>query len=311
MVRAHETGDELLSSALVCLFHVEEKTWAFISLVQKKKRANTTTRYWYTDVSMIILRRKRSTKASSSSSSSWECCHCAMQGVRRACDVELFLDPMYTYCAVPLSYLSGKEEGYGMQLQKRNSSLIRITSYGANPVKLEAQPRKWIGNNSILVDMIHANLIQNPKKISYTLGPAAALTAISCKGCVYFCALNAGNEGLMMRLSIDSSQGTQIVSGQNSDTHIVPSKTQSIVLVLASDGHHQTQTINFGFQTDVCHEKLSFGQKFAYKGIRSRVALSLAGELLCREVADMQQGYQNCKGTLDERLWECTMNGYK
>ncbi len=247
---------------------------------------------------MIILQRKSDDEA-------WKCCKCVLQGVQRACDVELFLDPMNQYCAVPISYLSGKEElEYGLKVQKRKASMIRITSYSANIVELQARRRGSIGSK-MLIDIIHRQLIKEHKKVTYALGPNAVLMVTSCDGCAYFCALNAGDKGLMMRLTVESSQGTEIACGQNNDTHIVPSKSQMIVLILINDGHHSTQNIDFRYQVDSCREttSISLKEKALYNGVRSRVDLTLSGELLCRETGS-QSGYKSGKGTMDERLWE-------
>ena len=101
-MKLHQTRDVLFSCSLVYLCQVKERTWAFVSLVQKKKRANATTQFWYTDLSIIVLKRK--------GEGNWEKHQCYLQGVERACDCELFLDPEYEYCFISFSFLSGREE---------------------------------------------------------------------------------------------------------------------------------------------------------------------------------------------------------
>jgi hypothetical protein len=294
VVKLQDNRDVLTSSALVYHCKVVETTWAFMSFVQKKKRANATTQFWYTDVSMIVLKRQ--------AGRDWSRCECILQGVQRDCDYELFLDPHFEYCFIPFSYLSGKEDEHcGAQLQPRKAALFRFTSYSANAVEVKARPRKSI-RNEILIEILHSSLLQIPKRQMYILGPKSVLLAISGHGCIYFVALNAANQGIMMKISIERNRGMAIVHGVNNDTNIIPSNTQCIVMVLTNDGCHLTPSINFRFQADSCAEKSHIKHKYGFKGIGTRSILSLSGELLCNDVG-VGVKYQCSKGFLDERLW--------
>lgn len=298
-MKRSEIGDVLNSSALVYICRPQIRSWSYLSFVQKKKRANTTTQFWYTDMSMIVLKRKQK-------SSIWSRCHCLLQGVQRSCDVELFLDPDYEYCIIPFSYLSGKDDlQCGSVGKVRNSALFRITSYSAQPVELIARPRRAMQIEDSLIESLHLSLIGTVEKITYSLGPSSVLVAVYKSGCIYFLVLNSSTDGLMMHLNFEPNQGMTIVHGMNKDTHIIPAKSQRIILVLANDGHHGTTTMNFSFQSDICREKTSIQKKSTYKGVQTRAALCLAGELLCNSTGSDNK-YRSGVGTLDERLWRAT-----
>ena len=285
--------DVLLSSPLVYVCKVKEKTWAFVSFVQKKKRANSTTQFWYTDISMIALRRKQGGK--------WIHYQCILQGVKRSCDSELFFDPEFEYCFIPFSYLSGKEEVQcGTQVSKRKAELFRLTSYSANLVEVKARPRKEI-SNEIIVEVLHHSLFRATKKLHYVLGPSSVLVAACGDQCIYFAVLNGSSGGLMMKLFIESNKGMAVAYGINDDTHILPPKSQCIILVLANDGHHFTPNISFHYQADICSNQMSV-RSFKYRGIETRVSLCLAGELICNEY-EFESSHRSSKGTIDTRLW--------
>ena len=297
VVKLNETGDVLSSSPLVYYCQTDAKTWSYLSLVQKKKRANTTTQFWYTDISMIVLKRRFNTN-------SWTRCQCLIQGVKRSCDMELFLDPGCEYCIIPFSYLGGIEEFQcGSQAQKRKAALFRLTCYSAHAVDVKARPRKSIQNKELIVESLHLSLLGTNRKITYSLGPNAVLVAIYENGCIYFLVLNAAIDGLMMKLTVEASQGRMIVHGLNNDTHIIQSKSQRVILVLGNKGDQCATTVNFSFQSDICRNKTSLGDKFTYRGIDTSGRLSLAGELLCTNVGSKTTAYKVASGTLDECLW--------
>ena len=297
VVKLNGTGDALSSSPLVYYCQAETRTWSYMSLVQKKKRANTTTQFWYTDMSMVVLKRRHNVN-------SWTRCQCVMQGVKRSCDVELFLDPEFEYCIIPFSYLGGIEElQCGAQVQRRKSALFRLTSYSAHTVELKARPRKSIDNNKLLIESLHLSLLETNRKLIYSLGPGAVLVAVCKSGCIYFLVINSASDGLMTKLMVETSPDRMIVHGLNNDTHITPSKSQSIVLVLANKGHDRTTTVNFNFQSDICIDKTPFERKFAYRGIETSVGLSLASELVCNNIGSETNTYRRASGTLDECLW--------
>lgn len=297
VVKLNGTGDALSSSPLVYYCQTNVRTWSYLSLVQKKKRANTTTQFWYTDMSMIVFKRRRHVN-------SWTRCQCVLQGVKRSCDAELFLDPEYEYCIIPFSYLGGIEElQCGAQVQRRKAALFRLTSYSAHAVEVKARPRKSIQNNMLLIESLHFSLLETNRKVTYLLGPNAVLIAACKRGCIYFLVLNSASDGLMMKLMVEQSPERMIVHGLNYDTHIIPSKSQSIVLVLANKGHHHTTTVNFSFQSDICKDKTSYERKFTYRGIETSGRLSLAGELFCNNIGSETNTYRRASGTLDECLW--------
>lgn len=300
MVKYHETGDALLSSPIVYTTEVHQRTWGFISFVQKKKRANTTTRFWYTDVSMIVLRRKGSQDA-------WEMDHVRFQGVKRFCDVELFLDSGFEYCFIPFSYLCGQDEPQSTtQVSSKKSALIRITSYAGTSIKLTARRRNYVCSNQ-LITILHTSLLKETKKLTYCVGPHSILVAVSCIDCIYFIGLNSSSsEAVWLKLTIDASnRNMKIAQGQNGDTHIIEPESQSIILVVANDGRYPSNDINFFYLADTCKTQKLSKKSGTYTGITSKVDLSLLGELLCNE---SQQRNNDCtsrkgKGTINKYLW--------
>lgn len=300
----HETGDPLLSCALVYQCIVKERTWGFISIVQRKKRANATTQFWYTDFSIMALKRKHG-------DDSWELVQCVLQGVERTCDCELFLDPDFEYCFLPFSFLSGREEmQFGAQIDKKKSAPFQFTTYSANEVIVRAQVRSSLGRR-LPIELLHSSLVSSEKKISHTLGPRAVLLAIHGDGCVYFLALNAGDTGFVLNLNIDMNRGIHITYGSNNDTYSIPPESQCIILVLTNDGRQVSPCVNFKFKTDRSNQKVSNentpnATTYSYDGIGSRASLSLVGEAICRRV-EMGESYRCGEGTLDERLWNTAM----
>ena len=259
----------------------------------EKKRSHATSQFWYTDFSMIVLKRKHGEK--------WMKCQCILQGVQRACDCELFLDPDCEYCFIPISFLSGKEVECGAQVQRKIVAPFQFTTYSANTVDVKAQVRKSLGN-TLPLEILHSSLLQTSKKITYTLGPSAVLVAVNGDGCIFFLVLNAADRGIVLNLQVEPNRGMAIVHGLNNDTHVISSQTQCIVLVLANDGRgHLTPCVNFSFRTDN-GDPSSMKTNYTYRGVETKAPLSLAGELLCGAV-DSEAKHLCCKGTLDERLW--------
>lgn len=306
VIKLHETRDPLQSSALAYFCCPQQRTLSYFSFVQKKKRANTTTQFWYTDISMIVLKRPRS---NCNDNASWRRCHCFIQSVHRSCDIELFLDPEFEYCIIPFSYLSGKEElQCGSIGQNKKSASLRFTSYSAKKVDLVAKSRRNIQNEEIIIESIHFSLIGSKEKVIYSLGPSSVLVAVYKNGTIYFLALNAGVNGLMMQLNIQSIEGMTIVHGVSKDTHIIPSQSQRIISVLANNGHRHTSSLYFSFQADVCEEKSASKVKISsYKGVGTKIRLGIAGDLLCQN-SKMQSKYCSGTGSLDKNLWWDTTN---
>ena len=300
VVKYHETGDALMSSPIVYTTKVHQRTWGFISFVQKKKRANTTTRFWYTDVSMIVLKRKGSEDA-------WELDHVKFQGVKRFCDVELFLDSGLEYCFIPFSYLCGQDEPQSTtKVSTKKSALIRITSYSGTSIELTARRRNYVCSNQLIV-MLHTSLLKEAKKTTYCIGPHSILVAVSCIDCIYFIGLNSSLDGAVwLKLTIDTSnRNIQIAQGQNGDTHIIEPKSQSIIIVVANDGRYPSNDIDFSYLADTCNTQKPSKISGTYTGITTKVNLTLLGELLCNE----RQQWSNDstsrrgKGMINKCLW--------
>ena len=292
-MRQHESGDALCSNLLVYLCTVQEKTWAFISFIQRKKRSNATTQFWYTDFSMIVLKRKKG-------GGDFEGSRIILQGVHRFCDCEIFLDPEYEYCFIPFSYFSGRAEvECGAQVIRKRVAPFQFTTYSANMLNVKAQLRSFI-DQRLPLEVLHSFLVRAPKKISYTIGPKSLLLAINGDGCIYFLVLNGGDHGIAVNLQVQSNDGMSIAHGSNKDTSIVSPNSQQIVLVLANDGHHLSQCLNFDFKTDSVTAPSQ--QTYHYIGIDTKIPLSLAGDLLCRGV-EANAKHRFGKGSLNDRLW--------
>ena len=292
----HQTGDALLSCSLVYLCEAKQRTWAFISLVQRNKRSNATTQFWYTDLSLIVLKRKEGTD--------WIKHQCYLQGVDRFCDCEIFLEPEYEYCFVPFSFLSGKEElEFGAQaVQKETCAPFQFTTYSANEVIVKAQVRSSLGRQ-LPLEILHSFLLQMTKKITYAVGPHAVLVTINGNGCIYFLILNSGTNGIALNLKVELSRGTAIVFGEKSNTHYIFSKTQCILMVLANDGRSIPSSIDFSFKTESLGKSNNRQvDNRRYKGIGTQITINLASELLCSS-ACQTTSYKSEKGTIDERLW--------
>ena len=295
-VKMHETGDGLMSSPLIYFCKVQKKTWCYLSFVQKKKRANTTTQFWYTDISMVVLRREINNDLA------WSRCHCILQGVQRSCDLEIFMDPLYEYLVVPFSYLSGSDEVVAGSSLVHNikAASFRLTSYAANEVQLQVRQRKKIHCEAVLIESIHISLLTTEKKVTHSLGPSCVLVAIFKKNCIYFVVLNGGLGGLMLKLMIESNTEMMVGHGVNHDTHIIPPKSQSVILVLVGNGHRHSTQVHFKFQADSYPGLLK--QKYTTNGIGAISSLSLAGDAICSNYG-VNDKYNHGTGTLDERMW--------
>jgi calpain-15 len=119
---ALQPRDPMLSSKYIYTLTVQERTWAFISILQPKKRANATTRYWYCDPSMVIMKRRRN-------ATEWECEASNLTGVARRSECEVFLDPDFEYCVMPFA---------GLPKINKTAYPFRLTSYSSTPVEVNS-----------------------------------------------------------------------------------------------------------------------------------------------------------------------------
>ncbi len=290
-IKLHKTRDALFSCSLAYLCEVKERTWAFVSLVQRKKRANATTQFWYTDLSMIVLKRK--------GTGEWERHQCCLQGVKRACDHEIFMDPQYQYCFIPFSYLGGKKEvEFGAEvIQSQKSAPFNFTTYSAKEVNVRAQVRSSVGQQKPL-QTLHSSLLEMKKRNIHITGPKSVLITSKGDGCIYFLVLNAGAAGLALNLTLVQHRGMVIVHGGKSNSNNIPPKTQCIILVLANEGRDISPSIDFTFKTDSLDGLQSNVRNDSpYEGIGTKIPLSLAAELLCSD-HDADSGYKCSKGTI-------------
>ena len=306
----HPSADPLLSCRDIFIARVQTNTWAFISLVQPKKRANTLTQYWYCDTSLIVLKRKLM------SNDVWEGEKAVFQGVQRVCDCEVFLDPKYEYCFLPFSHICGGGVcNSTIQGEYKGRSRFRFTTYSSNEIFLEKKKRHQMAH-ILFVTALHKELLKTERKIQYVLGPQCTLVAIQGPGCVYFVVANASHSNFMLlHLTIEMKRGVLLVYGQNADTHAVPPRTQSIILVLASDGRFSSDSVSFSYKTDSQQSKLKSQspgspvtpKKYPYAGLGTKLELTIAGDYLASGVSTRGE-CMNGKGTLDASLWTALQN---
>lgn len=140
----------------------KQRTWAYVSIILPKKRSNTTTRYWYCDPSMMILKKRKkklngqgqeqyidtneiddNNHGDDDGDDGWELGTAALHGISRRCDVEIFLDPLYEYCIIPLSCTvacPSSSNYYNNDDSNNDDSnsrhTFRLTTYSSLPLKI-------------------------------------------------------------------------------------------------------------------------------------------------------------------------------
>lgn len=303
LIKLVPTQDPLLSCVNVFYCSVPTATWTFISLVQQKKRARASSQFWYSDISMIILYRRDNEE--------WALYQCILQGVKRTCECDFFLQPEYEYCFIPFSFLSGKDEiQCGAVSKKRTHTSFMFTSYSPSALDIRVESRIKFGHVKPL-NALHAALMKSQKKISYPLGKKSILLAIyGDTDCVYFMACNAGSKCLLLRLEIESSSGLQIVSGENKETLTITPGSKRIVLVLANDGIHLKPNVSFKYMSEILSKKnnthMTNGNNLqvTYDGLRTTIPLCATGDLMCSQHVEDECDTKVGNGTIDERLWK-------
>lgn len=259
--------DPLKSSDRYFSLEVQEKTFAFISIIQPKKRANTKSQYWYCDPSLIVLKRK-------SPEGGWECEKAVASGMVRTSVLEVFLDPAYEYCVVPFSFKT-----------ERNSP-FRISSYSAKPVGISHLDIDRI-EQAVPLEHLHRHLLKDESKLQYVVASQAVLLCVNGYRCMYFVIVNSSQElVLSLRICVKLQKGLILSHGASGDIFDVPPKSQRIALVVASDGTLSSAvSLSFTYASDTVNSKVSkafpSGRSCSFGG---PVQLTMAGELLASAV---------------------------
>lgn len=289
---ALQPRDPMLSSKFIYTLTVQERTWAFISILQPKKRANTTTRYWYCDPSMVIMKRRRN-------ATEWECEASTLNGVARRSDCEIFLDPDFEYCVVPFA---------GLPKTNKTAYPFRLTSYSSTPVEIDPRSLAYI-DREVVATNVHKQLLKNERKLIYAIAPQGVLMCVHGRGCLYFTGINSSAEHfLSLRLSIDEVPGIILALGTNNDTHDVPPRKQKVLMVISTNGKFSPTTqITFRYMSDV----VSLGSTSRTTSNKSRgvqfslsdaVEITMAGDLVANNASTSSTSNKG-GDTLDTYSW--------
>lgn len=266
--------DPFLSSRHCYRLRPDLKTWAFISLVQPKKRANTKSHYWYADPSMIIMKRRIPTDR-------WSNEAVALYGFTRFSVCEVFLDPEFEYCCIPISTNAWDREN-------NTDAPFCITSYSAESVEIEQIPHQMVVNrNSDALSLIHRHLLTDERKLMYALAPKCLLLCCNGYRCMYFLVINASPDHfLSLRLQLRLQKGILISYGENNATHDIPKLSMKILAVVSSDGTDASAvSLSFEYSSDVI---ASPGREAATSKspakLNSAIGISMAAELLVCDI---------------------------
>jgi hypothetical protein len=245
---------------------VEEKTFAFISIIQPKKRANTTSTFWYSDPSMIVLKRRDTT-------SDWECEKIVTCGMIRSSTLEVFLEPCYEYCIVPFSFKSAQESSF------------RVSSYSAKNVNIKPVSIQQI-NGQAAIKHLHRHLLKDERKLQYVVAPKAVLVCVHGQRCLYFVAVNASHDHILsLRLCVKLPKGLALSHGTSGDVIDVPTRSQKILMVVSSDGTLSSAvSIAFTYASDTVSTKGSTRRASSGQALGAAVELGMAGDLMASSV---------------------------
>lgn len=284
--------DPFMSSRHCYRLKPSKKSWAFVSIVQPKKRANTKSKFWYADPSMLIMKKKKT-------SDIWSSEAVVLHGFTRCSVCEIFLDPEFEYCCLPLSTKSWA------RLNEVDAPFC-ITCYSAEIVGMEKIPHQMVvSRNRDALSLIHRHLITNDHKLMYVVSSKALLVCCTGYRCLYFLVINSSPEYFVsLRLQIELKKGFLISYGENNATHDIPKRSMKIILVVSSDGTDSSAiSISFKYSSDVIKSAASettisrVPAKFD-----SLVDISLAADLMAHGI-DTCSCQNKGGGTIDIYQW--------
>ena len=265
--------DPLLSSKHCYRLKASKKSWAFVSIVQPKKRSNTKSKFWYADPSMLIMKKKKT-------SDNWSSEAVVLHGFSRCSVCEIFLDPEFEYCCLPLSTKSWA------RLNEVDAPFC-ITCYSAETVAIEKIPHQMVvSRNRDALSLIHRHLITNDGKLLYVVAAKALLVCCHGYRCMYFLVINASPENFVsLRIQIELKKGILISYGENNATHDIPKRSMKIILVVSSDGTDSSAvSISFTYSSDVIKSAASETTiSRAPAKFNSPVDISLAADLMAHD----------------------------
>lgn len=210
----------MVSSERIYNLTPAESTLAYISVIQPKKRSNTTSRYWYTDPCLIVFKR-------GCESDDWTYVDCVVVGVRRQTTMEVFLEDSFQYCCVPFSCFAG---------QQRQQFPFRLVCYSGETVIIDSTPRSKM--HCPATGGFYRRVLSSENKLCYPVATDSVLACVHGDGCAVFVALNGSqNSYLSIKLSIQLPQDGMVISlGSENGSYDVPPRSQSVLVILASNG---------------------------------------------------------------------------
>lgn len=241
---------------------------------------------------MLILKKKPH-------EDDWTCEARAVVGVKRVSHCEVFLDPEYMYCCVPLSCVAHKSDTVDFD--------FRLTIYSASSVAVE-QRNDCDNCRRGALSLLHKELLRREEKLLYPVASSGLLGCVHGDGCLLFFAINGSHDHFIsMRLMVEVSDGILIVFGTNEDTHDVAPRSQRILLVLSQSGKSSATTqLNFRYLSSTVPVT---GAKAAVPGrvaqptrLGNTLDLTLAGDLLTGTF-DSSQVSNKGGDTIDTYAW--------
>lgn len=270
------TADPLRSSKQYYRILPNETTEAYISLIQPKKRANTSTTYWYADPSLVILQR-------SVGSNSWnKVATCALSGIQRATSVEVVLEPnKYDYVCLPFSCSAQTDD-----------TPFRLVVYSVKPVQIKAFP-SHVATNALptVLEGIHRHLFEVEHKLMYPLSHRTVLVCSQTSYGCYFIGLNASQDYISLRLTVDCPSGILVVYGDaNSPSHDIAPGCQKILLVLSGNGKSSSTAAQCHFRYASAVEKSLASTTAALVDVAphrlgGNLSVTMGGEVLAESLA--------------------------
>eukprot|EP00980_Cylindrotheca_fusiformis_P019231 scaffold6544_cov112-Cylindrotheca_fusiformis.AAC.3 len=202
-------------------------------------------------------------------------------GVSRRIDVEVFLDPLFEYCLLPLAGTPRKNGDL--------KSSFRLTVYSANAVESQLLCHTPQIRQAALT-ALHTTLLDGPNSIIHAVASQSLLLCVPKQRCLYFIGVNASSHDfLSLRLTVELTNGTLLTFGENRETHDIAPRSQRILIVVSSTGkQHSSTSLEFKYTSDRvvaggCRSSSgtsSATRKPKLVGFGSQVAISEQGDSL-------------------------------
>jgi hypothetical protein len=244
---------------------------------------------------MIIMKRKNQDDR-------WSSEAVALHGFTRFSVCEVFLDPQFEYCCLPLSSKSWAQQSDEMVFD----APFRITSYSAEGVEIEKIPHTMVvDRNRDALSLIHRHLIMDERKLLYVVAPKGMMLCCNGYQCMYFLAINASHEHfLSLRLQLKLQKGIIISYGMNNATHDIPKRSMQILAVVSSDGTVSSAvSISFVYSSDVITSTATDAAiSRAPPKLNNAIDISMAADLLANNV-DPESSQNKGGDTIETYQW--------